>query len=270
MKLPDGKSRIDLVKAGLTGNFSKRGRMVVDIRRLLEDPKNERKTFRNMNGLVESIRAVGLVEPITVTPEGESYRILTGHRRFRAAKEAGLHEVEILIREPEADLMRRRKSVVSNVQREDVGIIELAEALQDLLENDPTIRTQRELSRIIGKTESWLSDVLRVLTLPADIRTKLRTSEVAVPYDSAIRIARAANPITQRSLVELALKGASVAEIRQRAKSIAKKSTAPGVKFQTTKRGYTAIVHGPAAPDANEKMVATLKALIEQVKNQLN
>src|SRR5258706_3968434 len=152
MKLPEGKSRLDLVKAGTVSGFTKRGRLVVNIDRLVEDSKNERKTFRNMEGLIDSIKAVGVVEPITVTLEGENYRILTGHRRYRAAKAAGLMEVEVLIREPEAELMRRRKSVVSNVQREDVGVIELSEALTSLLEQDPAIKNQLELARTIGTT----------------------------------------------------------------------------------------------------------------------
>src|SRR5438093_12271367 len=69
MKLPDGQSRLDIVKTGALVSTAKRGRMVVSIDRLLEDPKNERKTFRNMDGLVESIKAVGLIEPITVKSE---------------------------------------------------------------------------------------------------------------------------------------------------------------------------------------------------------
>jgi len=92
MKLPEGKTRLDLVREGLANiGLKKRGRLIVGIERLKEDLRNERRTFRNMEGLIASIKAVGLVEPITVTPEaGDTYRIVTGHRRFRAAKSAGL------------------------------------------------------------------------------------------------------------------------------------------------------------------------------------
>src|SRR5437868_7149297 len=109
-KLPEGKTRLDLVKEGLSATdagLKKRGRLVVSIDRLHEDDRNERRTFRNMEGLIASITAVGLIEPITVTAvDGEdgSYRIVTGHRRFRAAKAAGLKQVEILIREPDDEL----------------------------------------------------------------------------------------------------------------------------------------------------------------------
>ena len=62
-KLPEGKTRLDLVKEGMVGmeaGLKKRGRLVVTINRLKEDPRNERRTFRNMEGLIASIKAVGL------------------------------------------------------------------------------------------------------------------------------------------------------------------------------------------------------------------
>jgi hypothetical protein len=108
-RLPEGKTRLDLVRQGLTdGGLKKRGRLIVSLSKLIEDPHNERKTFRNMEGLIASIKAVGLIEPITVTPAGEeTYQIITGHRRYRAAKAAGLAQVEILIREPEDERLAR-------------------------------------------------------------------------------------------------------------------------------------------------------------------
>ena len=128
MKLPEGKSRLDLVKEGVhsLNNLPKRGRFIVSIHKLIEDPDNERRTFRGMEGLIASVKAHGIVEPITVTPEGEHFRILTGHRRYRAAKAIGLHEIEVIARDPEDALTRRRKSIISNVQREDIGAIEMA------------------------------------------------------------------------------------------------------------------------------------------------
>ena len=146
MKLPEGRSRLDLVKSGLTGGLPKRGRFVVSIERLQEDPDNERKTFRNMDDMIESVRRYGIVEPITVTQDGDNYRILTGHRRFRAAKAVGLTEVEILVREPEDHTTRRFKSLISNIQRENIGAVELAETLRALLDAQ-AVPTQRELAR---------------------------------------------------------------------------------------------------------------------------
>src|ERR1044071_4677162 len=117
MNLPQGESRLSLIKKGLgatAAGIEKRGRLVVGIDRLVEDPRNERKTFRKMEGLVASIKAVGLIEPITVTPlsGGDKYQIVTGHRRFRAAKAAKLPQVEVIVRDPTDELARRQRSII--------------------------------------------------------------------------------------------------------------------------------------------------------------
>jgi ParB/RepB/Spo0J family partition protein len=227
-KLPDGKTRLDLVREGIVdGGLKKRGRLIVSLDRLLEDPKNERKTFRNLDGLVASIRTVGLIEPITVTPEDDAtgttgqgregtYRIITGHRRFRAAKAAGLTQVEVLIREPDDAITRRVKSIISNVQREDVGPIEMAEALQSLMDEDDRIKTQDDLAQLLGKDKTWVSGMLKILSLPVDLQQRVGTSQLSVSYDAMIRVARVNNPAQQTELVDAIVTGASNRTIRER------------------------------------------------------
>ena len=278
MKLPEGKSRLDLVKAGINSLniLPKRGRFIVSIHKLLEDPDNERRTFRGMDGLIASVKAHGIVEPITVTPEGEHFRILTGHRRYRAAKAIGLHEIEVIARDPEDALTRRRKSIISNVQREDIGAIEMAEALQTLLDEDKSIATQRQLAALIGKSEPWVSDMLRILTLPAKLQTQLRTSETSVAYDSAMRIARCDDPVLQQELVEATLKGESTREIRRRIaerQSPAKGEQGRGanpthpatqvVTFSETYEGCTATVRGPEGDHTRRHMRTAIKRLLK-------
>ena len=283
MQLPEGKSRLDLVKEGVLSQSTlpKRGRFVVSIHKLLEDPKNERRTFRNMDGLIASVKAHGIIEPITVTAEGESYRILTGHRRFRAAKAVGLAEIEVIAREPDDALTRRRKSIVSNVQREDIGAVELAEALQTLLDEDPNIKTQRQLAAAIGKGEDWVSAMLRILSLPAKLQEKLGTSQVSVSYDNVILIARTEDVEFQKELVDAVLKGESVREIRgriaERKAPVASgreegkstKGTTPNgplmFSFSETYEGCTATVRGPEGKNTKRHMRTALKRLIKQL-----
>jgi len=268
-----GKSRLELVKQGLVSGLSRRGRLIVSIDRLVEDPNNERKTFRNMEGLVASIKAVGLVEPITVTPEGERFRILTGHRRARAAKLADLREVEVLIREDDNELLRRRKSLISNVQREDLGAIELAEALQAMLDEDNEIQSQVELARVLGKRANWVSDMLSMLNLPTEIQEKLRRSDVALPYDTVIRIARVIDPKAQLELLNMALSGTSNTELRRKVSELNKEANKRYHKKKKTERlsvavnGYTAQVHGPAGEGARENMLAAVEELRERLES---
>lgn len=219
-KLPEGKSRLDLVREGglAAASIAKRGRLIVSLDKLREDPRNERKTFRNLDGLVASIKAVGLIEPITVTPEEgspDAFRIITGHRRYRAAKIAGLTQVEVLIRDPEDERTRRQKSIISNVQRDDVGPLEMAEALQSMMVEDERIKSQDDLARVIGKNKYWVSGMLRLLTLPPELQKKVAPAQQAISYDSMIAIARLDDPVRQSNLIDMLLDGATRGEIRK-------------------------------------------------------
>ncbi|HMP07144.1 MAG TPA: hypothetical protein PJ982_12395, partial [Lacipirellulaceae bacterium] len=129
-------------------------------------------------------------------------------------KAAGLTQIEVLIREPEDDRLRRQKSIVSNVQREDIGPVEMAEALRALMNNDPRIQTQRDLAKLIGKPEDWVSGMLRILKLPAELRHKLGTSQARLSYDAVVRVARLDDGDRQAELVNSILNGATVRDIR--------------------------------------------------------
>jgi ParB family transcriptional regulator, chromosome partitioning protein len=273
-KLPEGKNRLDLVREGLgDAGLKKKGRLVVGIDRLREDPKNERRTFRNMDGLIASIRGVGLIEPITVTAEtdGQTFQIITGHRRFRAAKAAGLQQVEVLIREPEDEVTRRVKSIISNVQREDVGPVDLAEALQSLLDEDEQIRSQDDLAKTIGKDKTWVSGMLRILTLPTGLQEKVGSTQLSVPYDAMIRIARLENHSHQAELVERLIGGATQREIRDRIDELKGKSKAPATTeaMPKPKRVYrtahhaTVIVQGTHSRLGNDEVIAALKEALD-------
>jgi ParB family chromosome partitioning protein len=276
MKLPEGKTRLDLVREGLAQNdgLKKRGRLIVSVHRLNEDPKNERKTFRNMDGLIASIRAVGLIEPITVTPESDdAYRIITGHRRYRAAKAAGLQQVEVLIRDPEDELVRRQKSVVSNVQREDVGPVELAEGLQSLMDEHPKIKSQDDLAKLIGKDKTWVSRMLRILDLPAPLQAKVATSQLSLSYDAVASVARMTDRGDQERLIDALLSGASTRDIRQQIATTTGKGKAGVQKEPSTpkpKRVYrtahraTVIVQATSKHLSNQQCVDALREAMEQ------
>ena len=210
-------SRLDLVRSGRNFDLPRTGRLLVSIDKIVENPRNERKVFRNMEGLVASVRAVGVVEPITVTAlEDGRYQILTGHRRFRAARGAGLLQIEGLVREPEDERAHRRKSLVSNIQREDIGPVEMAEALQELLDDANDIQSQAELAHAIGKDKTWVSTMLRILTLPVHLRERVGTSQLPISWESVARIARVHDAALQEELVNALIGGAAHHEIRQR------------------------------------------------------
>lgn len=274
MKLPEGKSRLDLVRGGLRAlGLKKQGRLVVNIDRLKEDPRNERRIFRNMDGLIASIKGVGLIEPITVTSEegsSDTYRIITGHRRFRAAKAAGLSQVEILIREPEDELKRRLKSIVSNVQREDVGPVEMAEALQALVDEGEQIARQDDLAQMIGKDKTWVSGMLRILSLPIELQQKVGSTQLSLSYDSMIKIARVGNVQQQTELIEQLLSGASQKEIRQQINTFKGKpsgsATKPKKVYHTGQKA-TVIIQSENSQLTGERILSALHEALRQARD---
>jgi ParB family chromosome partitioning protein len=274
MQLPAGKTRLDLVKQGLSevNGSKKRGRLIVSLAKLREDPRNERKTFRNLDSLTNSIKEIGLIEPITVTPEADDvYRIITGHRRYRAAKAAGLTEVEVLIRDPEDEQTRRQKSIVSNVQREDVPAIEMAEALQSMLDEDDRIKSQDDLARIIGKDKAWVSGMLRILSLPAALQKKVGTSQLPLSYEAMIRVARLDDPKHQELLIELMLGGATHREIRSQIDQFKGKkpadSAAKPKRVYRTKYNATVIVQSTKTTITTDQVIEALGEALGRATN---
>jgi ParB family chromosome partitioning protein len=208
---PTPKSRLQLVREQATrGELATeaipRTRLVVSIDKLVEDPDNERKSLLNLEELVASVRAHGIIEPITATALADGrYQIITGHRRYRAAKLAGLSQVEILIRQPEDSQRRRIKSLISKLQRENVPPLELAAALRRLITE--TGLTQDQIAAQLGKNKAWLSGVLRTLDLSDDAKAKVGCTQQPLSVDALTRIARLDKPDLQSKLVDAALAG---------------------------------------------------------------
>lgn len=120
-----------------------------------------------LDDLAESIRARGLIQPIVVRPHGHSYQIVAGERRWRAAQRARLHEVPVIVRElSDADTMEI--ALVENIQRQDLNAIEEAEAYARLIQEFG--HTQEALARLVHKSRSHISNLMRLLDLPPSVR----------------------------------------------------------------------------------------------------
>jgi ParB family chromosome partitioning protein len=269
-------SRLDLVKSGaVTGGalkLPKRGRVVVDIDAIIPDPANERKNFRGIDELAASIKQVGIVEsPTVVALEDGRYMLSTGERRWRAAKAAGLKQIAVIIGDLEEERTRRVKSLVSNVQREDLGALELSQAIQEMKEENPEIKTNRDLASLIGKSEQWIGSMLKTLSLPEDIQKEIREAERIIPYDSVIQIARLEDEAAQRDLLKEVLAGASVRQVREQAKSSkpsSKRAGKPVVRSTqkiATSRGWV-IIHCDKKTAKKDDYVAALTEAMKAVK----
>jgi ParB family chromosome partitioning protein len=271
---PPPKSRLQLVReqaarGQLRDDAIQRTRLVVSIDKLAEDPKNERKTVNHIEEMVASVKAHGIIEPITVVALDDGrYQIVTGHRRYRAAKLAGLGQVEILIRDQDDQRTRRIKSLISNIQRENVPALELAEAIRALVEQEQL--AQEQVAEQLGKDKTWVSQILRILDLPAELKRKVETSQLLLSYDALGKIARLDERDLQDNLLEALLGGATAREIRARIK-VAKPGTGEKAKSarkpkRTFRTGHkaTVTVQSDTSCLTGDQVVAALQEALEE------
>lgn len=154
----------------------------VPVSALKASPYNPRRDFsdRQLEELAASIRERGLVQPLVVRPVGkDSYEIVAGERRWRAAQRASLHEVPVVIRTL-SDQEAIEIAIIENVQREDLNAIEEGEGYHALMNGHDY--TQEDLSKVIGKSRSHLANTLRLLKLPPLVQDLVRDGELSAGH----------------------------------------------------------------------------------------
>ncbi len=150
----------------------------VSIDRLDPNPAQPRKAFDEdaIGELAESIRQLGLLQPILAAPTGDRYRIIAGERRFRAAMKAGLSAVPVLVRDfPEHQ--RRLAALTENLQREDLNAMEAAEAVRLLM--DEGSLTQEDAAGMLGKSRPAVANLLRLLQLDPKVQDLVRSGQLS-------------------------------------------------------------------------------------------
>lgn len=133
-------------------------------------------TPETLKDLVESIKEKGIIEPVIVRPINEGYEIIAGHRRFLAAKEAGLMEIPCIVKEV-SDTEAAEISIIENIQRENLNPIEEAIAIKRLI--DDFNLTHEEVAKKIGKSRVYVTNLLRLLKLPSVIKENIEKGELS-------------------------------------------------------------------------------------------
>lgn len=148
-------------------------------------PEQPRRHFDEdaLDELARSIEARGLIQPIVVRPHRGGYQIVAGERRWRAAQRARLHQVPVIVREfDEAETLEL--ALVENIQREDLNAIEEAEAYRKLI--DRFGHSQEALGRIVHKSRSHIANLLRLLDLPATVRSMVADGRLSMGHARAL------------------------------------------------------------------------------------
>ena len=133
--------------------------------------------------LSESIKLQGLIQPITVRKAGSSYQLISGERRLRASKLAGLTEIPAYIRTAN-DQQMLEMALIENIQRENLNPIEVALSFQRMI--DECSLKQEELGERVSKNRSTVTNFLRLLKLPPDIQIAIRDETISMGHAKAI------------------------------------------------------------------------------------
>lgn len=213
------------------------------------NPDQPRKTIGEdeLTALTESIAEKGVVQPILVRPvgrSGESYEIVAGERRWRAAQRARLHEIPVLVREL-TDRETLEIGIVENVQRADLNPIEEAYAYQQLIEKFG--HTQADVANAVSKSRSHIANMVRLLNLPEPVRELVAQGALSAGHARAIATASNCAELAQKIVDE----GLSVREAEKLARA------ADGTKPKT------------AANRAPETKDADTRALESDLTNRL-
>ena len=145
--------------------------------------------------LAESIKVLGIIQPITVRKDGAKFEIISGERRYRASKMADLKEIPAYVRLVN-DQELLEMALVENIQREDLDAIEVALTYQRLLEEIGL--TQEALSQRVGKERSTITNSIRLLKLNPDVQQAIRNGDISAGHGRAILSLE--NPEDQQAL----------------------------------------------------------------------
>jgi ParB family chromosome partitioning protein len=180
---------------------------------LRPNARNPRRDFSNdeLDDLAASLRERGIIQPIAVRPirgVSDSYEIIAGERRWRAAQRAGLHEVPVVVIEATDD-ESLQLAIIENVQRSDLNPLEEAEGYRALIRDFS--HSQDDIARMVGKSRSHVANMLRLQTLPDRVRAHIHSGRLSVGHARAL----IGHPDAERLAEEIVARGFNVRQVEE-------------------------------------------------------
>jgi ParB family chromosome partitioning protein len=228
----EGRSRLGRGLAALIGDAGtaapaagverSRGQRRVPIEFLKPNPKNPRHNFAatDLDELTASIRERGIIQPVIVRSikgTKDSFEIVAGERRWRAAQRAGLHDIPIVALEV-SDSEALELAIIENVQRADLNPLEEAGGYQALA--DEYRRSHDDIAKIVGKSRSHVTNTLRLLKLPETVKAYIRDGKISA--GAARMLIGQPNP--EAMAQEIVERGLNVRQVEALAKDLGKAS----------------------------------------------
>lgn len=181
-----GKGLDAIIASHQGGTTSGSGVAAIPIKDIIPNPQQPRQFFNDesLQELASSIREKGVITPITVRANEENYILIAGERRWRASQIAGLDEIPAYIIEISDDVDMMEVALVENIQRENLNPIEEAEAYAVLSGKHDL--SQEAIAKAVGKKRVTITNSLRLLKLPIDIKKSLRDQEISAGHGRAL------------------------------------------------------------------------------------
>jgi ParB family chromosome partitioning protein len=205
----------------------------IDVEKIELNPYQPRTSFdeESLNELADSIKRLGIIQPITIRSIDGKFQLISGERRLRAAKIAGLKRIPAYVRTTD-DQGLLEMALVENIQREDLDAIEVAISYQRLIEECQL--TQETLADRVGKKRATVGNYLRLLKLPADIQLGIRQSHLSMGHARALITID--DPIAQLKLYRAIIdKDLSVRKTEEEVRNIQEKHPEKSQKLKANK-----------------------------------
>ncbi|MFW6019992.1 MAG: ParB/RepB/Spo0J family partition protein [Bacteroidales bacterium] len=225
----------------------------ISVNSIEANPFQPRSEFEEegLQELAQSITEQGVIQPLTVRKIGyEKYQLISGERRLRASKLAGLERVPSFIRIAD-DQQMLEMSLVENIQRRDLNAIEVAISYQRLMEECSL--TQEKLSYRVGKKRSTITNYLRLLKLPPDVQVALRDATISMGHARTL-INVEDEEVQLDILKEITEKGLSVREVEQIVKNLTAENSENAGKKPKSKQNQLPGKYQQAAERLTEKL----------------
>lgn len=240
----------------------RQGAIEVDVDLLAPSDQQPRfmRDDARLGELVASVRANGIIQPILVRRTGDTYRIIAGERRWRAAQRAGLLKVPVVIRDvPEgSERQLLELALVENLQREDLNPVDEALAYQRLA--DEFGLTQDQIAAAVGKDRTSVANYLRLLRLPEEVRGDLASGALSMGHARAL-LALPDAPSQRQAAREVISKSLSVRDTE----ALVKKLTSPPRAPRSEHGRPSADVHTRAAEDRMRFALGTKVRIVRRV-----
>ncbi|MEA5108840.1 putative chromosome-partitioning protein ParB [bioreactor metagenome] len=176
----------DITSSDISGNFVAGAIASLPLSQIEANPFQPREDFDQeaLNELAASIKEQGIIQPITVRKMGyDKYQLISGERRLKASKLAGMDEIPCYIRIAN-DQQMLEMALVENIQRESLNALEIAISYQRLIEECEL--TQEELSQRVGKNRTTVTNYIRLLKLPAELQVAIRDNKISMGHARAL------------------------------------------------------------------------------------